>query len=167
MSDDPFVLLGLPAGFDLDESEIEQAYLARVALQHPDLVSGDDEAASRAAALNEARRTLLDPERRARALLRKHGGATKDDSLPDGFLFEIMEVRSELEEAASSGDAEEIRKWSAWADARREEYLQHVGELFQSLTDPASEDQLGAIRTTLNAWRYIERMIEQAGLVRG
>lgn len=165
MPDDPFLLLGLPPGFDLTESVIEQAYLARVALEHPDLVSDDDEAAARAASLNDARAVLLNPEKRARILLTNIAGEERDDSLPDRFLFEIMEVRTELETAAASGDVEQIKKWQVWADARRAEYIEKVRSQFEILSEPPADQEIRAIRTTLNAWRYIERMIEQAGLV--
>ncbi len=165
MPTDPFLLLGLTPGFDLAETDIEQAYLARVAAEHPDLVSGDDEAAARAAALNDARVVLLNPERRARVLLTRIAGEDKDDSLPDGFLFEIMEVRSELETAAASGNEEQIKRWQSWADARRTEYIEKIRQQFAKLSDPPEDQEIRAIRTTLNAWRYIERMIEQAGLI--
>ena len=165
MPDDPFLLLGLAPGFDLTESDIERAYLERVALNHPDLVSNDEEAAARAAALNDARAALLDPESRARILLTRIVGEKTDDTLPDGFLFEIMEVRSGLEDAAAAGDAEQIREWQSWADARRSEYIEKIRTQFSQLSDPPEDQETRAIRTTLNAWRYIERMIEQAGLV--
>ncbi|GAB5495749.1 MAG: hypothetical protein Phyf2KO_08290 [Phycisphaerales bacterium] len=165
MPDDPFLLLGLAPSFDLTEREIERAYLERVALNHPDLVSDDDDAAARAAALNDARAALLDPESRARILLTTIVGEQSDDSLPDGFLFEIMEVRSELDNAAAAGDAEQIKEWQSWADARRAEYIEKIRTQFSQLSEPPEDQETRAIRTTLNAWRYIERMIEQAGLV--
>ena len=166
MSHDPFDVLALPARFDLEPPVIEQAYLARVALNHPDLVSGDSDSVTSAAALNDARQTLLDPELRARALLLSLGFTDTSDALPDGFLMEIMDVRMQLEEATQSKNPEAIAKLRQWADDERRSYTSKVGELFaqlESADEPERADTVSALRTTLNAWRYIERMIEQAG----
>jgi curved DNA-binding protein CbpA len=92
MLQDPFDALGLPASFDLDQGEIERAYFARSAAVHPDVAAGDDEAQRRMTILNQAKRTLDDPERRADALLIRLGGPPReqDRSLPPDFLMEIM-----------------------------------------------------------------------------
>lgn len=156
---DLFDLLGLPPTFDLDSAELQRAYLSRSAAIHPDLAAGDAAAARRAAALNQAKRTLEDPERRANALLARLGGPSKeqDRSLPPGFLMEIMEVREEIE---SGGRNEPKRaKWEAWAAQRREEHIRLISDLFGR--KPVDVAGLAAIRTQLNAWRYIERLIEQ------
>lgn len=165
-SHDPFSLLGVPVSFLLTKRQIESAYLARIAGAHPDhagVDSGVD-----AAALNDARRALLDVERRANLVLASMGGpsASDDDSLPDGFLMEIMETRMEIESALASGDPAEREKWTAWADEQRAEYTTRVAEAFATASsgDPASGDGAGVLRDArrmLNAWRYIERLIEQ------
>lgn len=165
---DPFTLLGLPARFDLDPAPIEQAYLARAAAVHPDL-AGDDptraaQAAREAAALNDAKATLLDPEARARALLSllAAGDASPGGrDLPDGFLMEIMQTRMELESAVAEGDAEAIARWREWAAAERRSYIDRIGALFAGLSQPPNEPDLSTIGRRLNAWRYIERLIEQ------
>jgi len=163
----PFETLALPARFDLPAGEIERAYLARVAALHPDLASSDPESVTRAArasaALNNARSVLTDAERRANALLALLGGPTKgeDRSLPDGFLLEILEVREKVEAARDSGDPELIDRWNAWSDLERARYTRLASELFSALCDPPQPERLIEIRTQLNAWRYIERLIEQ------
>ena len=164
--DDPFSALGLPARFDLEPAQIERAYLARVASVHPDLGDlGDksDQAADSAAALNLARQTLLNPETRASALLSALGFHEEDKSLPDGFLMEIMDVRMELEEAFAEGDAERIARWQRWADDRRKAWIDTISGLFGRLPGSGDSETLSEIKRSLNAWRYIERMIEQAG----
>jgi curved DNA-binding protein CbpA len=169
MPNDPFDVLGVPARFDIQPKAVEQAYLNRVAHDHPDLVAGDAEAISRAAVLNASRLILLDPEKRARSLLDRFGYKAKNDSLPDGFLFEIMDVRSQLEQAALSQNAEDIEKLERWASAERKGYIDKVSSLFASLelaADGQGVDIASKLRTTLNAWRYIERMLEQTGSTR-
>ena len=161
---DPFSILGLPARYDLDAPAIERAYLARAAQLHPDLVGGDESAAARASAeLNRAKRTLADDERRAVALLTLLGGpgASEDRSLPDGFLMDILEIREEVESARDSGDPAQVARWEAWAADERARYSAEIGRRFEALGDPPGGEALGAIRTQLNAWRYIERLIEQ------
>ncbi|MEZ6233153.1 MAG: DnaJ domain-containing protein [Phycisphaerales bacterium] len=161
---DPFAMLGLRATFDLTREQIERAYLAKAAALHPD-TAGDDAARDAAergsAALNQAARTLRDRERRANALLAHVGGPTKeaDRSLPDGFLAQIMETRMQIE--ADAGDAEARARWERWAETERDAFARSVSAQFAALAVPATPESLAEIRRTLNAWRYIERLIEQ------
>ena len=166
--DDPFQALGLTPTFDLDPAQVERAYLARVASAHPDLGLGsdaqsDDAQADEAARLNDARRSLLDPESRASTLLRHFGYTGEDKSLPDGFLMEIMEVRMEFEQALMDEDAEQIAQWRRWADERRKEWIETIAALFREHSASGDQALLARIKQSLNAWRYIERMIEQGG----
>lgn len=163
MNPDPFDILGLPAVFDLDPGQIGRAYLERSAALHPDLARGDEEAPRRMAALNQAKRVLDDPERRANALLARLGGPGReqDRSLPPDFLMEIMETREQIETAVAGGDPEERRKWETWAEGERRRAVDEVAGMFRALPSPPTAESLKAIRTRLNAWRYIERLIEQ------
>lgn len=153
-------MLGLPRRFDVDRGALLRAWLTETARLHPDRLDAPPDAASRLALLNECKGTVEDPERRAAALHALLGGATKeqDKSLPDGFLMEMLELRQQMEEeVASEGDTAR-RRWGKWAAAQRGEYIERVGGLFARGADAAV---LKAIRMELNAWRYIERLIEQ------
>jgi molecular chaperone HscB len=163
VTSDPFELLGVPATFDLDRAAVDRAYLARSAALHPDLARGDDQAPRKMAALNHARRTLEDPERRAAALLARLGGPSKerDRSLPPNFLVQMMETREEIETAISGRDPGGRERWEAWAEERRREAISDVSGLFRGLSSPPAPAELAAIRVRLNAWRYLERLIEQ------
>jgi molecular chaperone HscB len=158
--DDPFAVLGLPARYDIDPAEVERAYLARAAQLHPDLAGDDEDVAVLAAGLNRAKRVLLNDELRADVLLRGLGGPAKeqDKSLPPGFLMEMMELREAVETAMASGSEGERAEWQHWAAEQRDHYRRVVGGLFALGTGP---ENLKAIRVQLNAWRYIERLIEQ------
>ncbi len=163
-ADDAFAILGLPRRFDLSREQIDRAHRAMAAANHPDRAADAIEAAEfqRAAArLNQARRTLIHPELRADELLRSLGGPAKEDdkSLPDGFLVEMMERREEMEAAA--GDEAADRHWQDWTDKQHTAYVGRVAALFASLGDVADPQVLREIRRELNAWRYIERLIEQ------
>ncbi len=162
MSSDAFAVLGLVRSYALTPAQIEAAYLSRAASVHPDLVGGDaDEAARLAARLNEAKSTLEDPERRANLLLGLLGGPSKDadKSLPAGFLMEIMETRQEIEGAM--GDPARVAHWKGWASHQRAQYQTRVASLFGPAGHIPDQATLKSIRTELNAWRYIERLIEQ------
>ncbi|MCC7387357.1 MAG: hypothetical protein IT431_01170 [Phycisphaerales bacterium] len=164
---DPFTTLGLPARFDLEPAAIDRAYLARAAAVHPDL-AGDDparaaDAARAAAALNHAKAALLDPESRARALLAilAPQAAPADRDLPDGFLMDIMQTRIELDAAIAERDAPALNRWREWAAEQRRSSIDRIAVSFAALTTPPADPDLAAIRRQLNAWRYIERMLEQ------
>lgn len=164
MSEDPFDILGLPARFDLERGRIERAWLARSAAAHPDLAAGEvEEATSASSRLNQARRTLEDPERRADALLVRLGGPSpqEEKSLPDGFLFEIMETREQIEAAIEAGGEAERERWRQWAQQQRRDYTERIGQMFERVGEASDAERLRAIRVELNAWRYIERLIEQ------
>jgi molecular chaperone HscB len=178
-STDPFDVLGVPARYDLSAADLRAAFLRRSAALHPD-VTGDAGASEgpdeeSAAALNEAKELLTNPESRAEALLRRLGGPRKEEdrSLPPAFLQEMMEVREEIEGAVEGKDADAIRKWEEWAEERRRGHMKTVGGIFAELLGRAergAEEERGggegtlqarrAIRMELNMWRYVERLIE-------
>lgn len=129
--------------------------------------------------LNAAKVELENPETRAAALLRRLGGKGKDEdrALPAGFLMQMMETReridAELDEAVKGGAnaaRAALRTWENWANDRRAEHIANVAKLFAGVTetgangmgkDRPDERTLKAIRTELNAWRYVERLVEQ------
>lgn len=158
---DPFAALGLPRRFDLAPAAVLAAHLRKAAAAHPDRISdpmAQVQAAAEAARINDAKAMLMDDEQRANALLTLLGGPTKeqDKSLPDGFLIAMLQVREQME-----AEVEQRPKWEAWAAQQRAAYRQAAQDLFdRAQDDPAA---LRAIRRQLNAWRYIERMIEQLG----
>lgn len=164
MVPDAFDILGLEPTFTLEPSAIRRAYLARIAALHPDSAGGDDANDGRSsAALNHAKATLEDPERRASALLVRLGGPTKeqDKSLPPGFLLETMEMRERIEAALAYADPEARASIGRDAATRRAAHIARITNLFLAAPTAPTPESLRAIRTELNAWRYIERLIEQ------
>ena len=162
MPPDPFETLGLPPAYRIDPAALQRAYLLKSASLHPDLAD-DPLAAESSAALNRARQVLEDPEARADALLLRLGGPPREAerSLPDGFLAEIMSVREELQDAALSGDSAARHRLKQWADERRDAHIASVTRRFDALPPTPTPAHLRDIRRELNAWRYIERMLEQ------
>jgi len=162
-NENPFALLSVVPAFDIDESAIERAFLKRIGMIHPDRLQRDEsgESENEVAALNRAKASLLNPEHRANLYLALLGGhsAQSDKSLPPGFLMEIMDVRQQIEADLEAGPAARD-KWIAWSTQERTAYVQTLVGLFQQAA-AGSRDTLGSIRQSLNAWRYIERLIEQ------
>ncbi len=158
----PFVVFGLPARFDLDASAIERSYLSKLASAHPD-VGEVGHAGADAAELNRARAVLLDGEQRAIALLEVLGGpsASQCKDLPDGFLMEMMARRQEIEEQIAEAGEQSRNNWETWACDERTRYTRSVAELFEAFQQMPNPEKLIEIRMLLNAWRYIERLIEQ------
>ena len=165
----PFETLGVPVKFDLDMGELHKRFLSASSANHPDRFSDpvqQAEAAERSAAVNEAYRTLKDPESRANALLVVLGGAAKEDdkALPADLLAEMLDVREQQEEAEAAHDTAKLRELAAWAGERRGERLTNLADIFaQVATRPAGARHflLKNARLELNALRYIQRMIEQ------
>ncbi|MDF1809146.1 MAG: iron-sulfur cluster co-chaperone HscB C-terminal domain-containing protein [Phycisphaerales bacterium] len=158
-SDNPFLTLNLPLRYRLDPSEIEKAYLGILANDHPDAGGVGMDSAS----VNAARSTLLNAEKRANTLLELRNGpsASQLKELPDGFLIEMMSLRQEIEEELNEKDEASREKWEKWASDQRADYSDQIAMLFDSLDDDPSASALSQIRIKLNAWRYIERLIEQ------
>ncbi len=161
-SSNPFHALGLPVSFDIGTDTIERAYLMKLAQAHPD-AGGESDSGNDAASLNQARLTLLDSEKRANALLSVLGGpsSSESNSLPEGFLMEMMTRREEIEDQIQAAGEESRSSWESWAVQERKSYAADAESLFSELNDPASETELAQIRVHLNAWRYIERLVEQ------
>ncbi|MEO1130065.1 MAG: DnaJ domain-containing protein [Planctomycetota bacterium] len=157
---DPFDALGLAARFDVDDADVRRAWLKASARLHPDRTTLDpDDAAAQLATINDAKRALEDPERRADAMLARLGGPGKgaERGLPDGFLEQMLDIRTRMEQAQAASDTTVLAELGTWAHAERERFVERVGTLFQD----ADAAALRSIRLELNAWRYIERMIEQ------
>jgi molecular chaperone HscB len=103
---DPFVLLGVPRRFHLDGAKIDEGYRSMAKRVHPDKFAARPAVERRmslqwTASLNEARRVLKDPDKRARLLAtgqaepREKGGPKLDPA----FLAEIFDWREQDEES--------------------------------------------------------------------
>ena len=70
--------------------------------------------------------------------------------------MEILEIREAIESAVQAADSVEIERWKAWAASERGRYIAEVTGHFGVAAPDVRE-----IRRTLNAWRYIERLVSQ------
>lgn len=167
-STNPYQILGLTPSFRVSPSDIQRAYLTKLSAAHPDISSLQSNETVDPATLNTARDTLLDDEARANLMLDLLAGPpSSNHTLPDGYLMEMMELRTQIEEELQENPTESRPRWQQWADDRAKETVIEITELFNTL-DSSSEnasEQAEAIklkiRTQLNAWRYTNRLIEQ------
>jgi hypothetical protein len=168
---DPFSLLGLPETFDLEPARIQRAYLARASAlaESSDGGLGDDpDAGVTLESLNEAKTRLMKTEQRASVLLAllslKSKAVGDDRALPSGFLPHIMDVRQQIDDALAADREAAVEHWRAWALAQRHDHERRASDLFRKAAAADTADRpaiLHAIRVDLNAWRYVERLIEQ------
>lgn len=165
MNQNPFEILELSPTFAITPDQIQRAYLQKLSAVHPDLGAANAAPSVDPAALNQARDILVSDEARANLVLELLGGPpASDPSLPDGFLMEMMMVRTQIDEEIQEEGDQARTRWEQWAADQREETLASVSELFtrvQSGDNPDAHAVLKELRTTLNAWRYTERLIEQ------
>lgn len=103
----PFEILGLQPGVEINEAELEDRYLGLSREHHPDFNQGldtDEEVAmlTRSAELNDAYHLLRDPWSRAESTLRVLEPSAMDATkeLCPMFLMEAMEVRAEVDDAS-------------------------------------------------------------------
>ena len=158
--DDPFALLGLAPGYDIDAAALERAFFERSKAAHPDRVAGAPAAErvaqlSRSRALNDAYQLLKKPASRAEYLLARAGVTIGDNErLEPAFLMEILELREELAEARAAGQLERVGELQRVMQARRTEALGALPALFAARDYPA-------IKHRLIALRYIHRYLEE------
>lgn len=158
---DHFRRLAMPAGFDLDQAELDRHYFGFQRRLHPDRFatrSPRERALSQAqaTALNEAYETLKDPLRRAAYMLRLAGHPLDLDgaaTIADAALLTwVMERREAIEEAADSRALDALIKLAA---AEREDAVAGLSRAF------ASGDVEEASRLAVR-FKYLLRMAEEA-----
>lgn len=161
--DDYFMLLGVPAGFDVDVSELRRRFLLICRLVHPDgfsLDASQAEAAVRISArLNDAFETLADPARRADYLLQRAGGPRADDDRgvdPD-VLTDTMMLRERIEQATNSDDASALGGLADEVARKQAIRLEEVMRWARSLDDGDGQTRT-ALRRALNALTYYDNM---------
>jgi molecular chaperone HscB len=162
----PFEVLGVPALFALDETELEKRHRDLSKTLHPDRYAGRPsserrEALNRAISVNEAFRRLRDPISRAEALLAQLGREVSETNQPKpapALLMQVMEEREALSAARRSGDRSRIEVIAAGASDRAEDAAERMADAF-------SEDPIPVERVlqVLGELRYLRRLKEEAG----
>jgi molecular chaperone HscB len=162
-----FVLLGIPAHYDLDPQTMERNYLERSRAVHPDfhqLSSSTEQEVSLqlTASLNDAYAVLKDPFKRAEYLLGLLGGppASEHKQMSAEFLEEMLELRMAIEEVRTEGDQVGIDRMEQQLTQREEALFARVCREFEKVEN-TDEKKPGLIRIRehLNSAKYIQGLL--------
>ena len=156
LTDNDFVLFGLPERFALDRNELDARWRKLQASAHPDRFASDGAAAQRVAMqwsvrINEAYRRLREPLSRAAYLCELRGApieAHSNTAMPADFLMQQMAWREGLDDAQGEGELERLN-----GDVRATE--QALLALLQTLLDEGHPPALAAER--VRALMFIAR----------
>ena len=171
---DPFSTLGLEPCFELDLRALEVRHRELSSALHPDRYVGRPSAErqialGKAIEVNEARRALVDPVRRAEALLSLRGVELSEATEPkpsQRFLLEMMELREELAAHAKHKNLLMTETLREDVQARERGVTLQLTRAFKSLpADSAaapSAEALAEIRAKLGELRYYRRLVEEA-----
>ena len=171
MNSEYYAFFGLEPRLALDEQELQARFYKLSREWHPDRFSTKSAAEQQraldaTAVLNDGYRTLKDPLRRAKYVLKQHGfdiGEQRSKDVPPELLEEVFELNMALEELRS-GDAS-VRPQ---LEAARGHFLALRGEtdtqlaaLFSRYDAGRDRATLGEIRGVLNRRRYIENLVRE------
>ncbi len=162
-----FERLGLEKRYGIDASEVIKAHRALQRRVHPDrFVSRSDRerrlSLEHATALNDAVRTLKDPERRANYLLSLRGFDLESENaalkLDPMFLMEVMELREAIAELGGADNQTERAQIEHDVAARYENTLVAVGQALDNETTEHTNEQIAHRVAEL---KYLKRMLDQ------
>jgi molecular chaperone HscB len=167
VADDHFSLFGLPARFDMDTEQLEQAWRAVAARVHPDRYATASPAERRvamqwSARANEAYRQLRDPLLRARYLCEQAGvdlQTESNTSMDTDFLMQQMAWREMLDEIREHGGK------GPTVDALRTELQDAEAELQRSvsiLLDQQGDAVAAAVK--IREWMFVRKMSQELAL---
>lgn len=168
-----FDVFGLKPTFDLDVGALERRYRELSLKLHPDRFTQADVRERRlsleqTSALNEAWKTLKDPERRAFYLLRLHGVNLEAEQgenrvqMPQSFLFEMLERREALEAAREKKDLEAAHEMAARIRREQKASLEEAVSALRTLEEsPADAHAREKASQALGRVRYFSRFLEE------
>jgi molecular chaperone HscB len=163
----PFALLGVESRFDLDLGALEKTHRELSRALHPDKFAQSNAserraALEKAAAVNEAWRTLRDPIKRAEALFRLHGIAVGEDNEPKStptFLMEVLEMREELAEARAKRDLAKVTKLGESMKARLDAAQTKLADGFAAKKEPLT------LLPLLGEMRFYKRFLDEVDAI--
>ncbi len=170
LASDYFALFALPRRFALDVEALTQAWRHLQAAVHPDRFAGAGAAQARLAMqwssqVNEAYRTLKDPQSRAAYLCELRGApidAQRNTAMPTSFLMQQMAWREELAEAREQGADHARERLAREVEAAREATLAGL----RVLLDDAPDDRQAALSAAdqVRVLMFIDRFRQDLAL---
>lgn len=170
---DYFTYLGLPKSFHVPSEKLSEILRDKSRALHPDRFARAEArektfSLQHTTFLNDAVRTLRDPQRRAEYLLSLNGlkaGANDREraKMDPSFLMEMMETREALAEARASKDSEKLAKIGGDARAEKDRLLGAADAKFtQWESAPADRAPLEDVVGLLDKVRYFEQIVAEA-----
>lgn len=170
---DYFAYLGIPRSYHVDEDELGEVLRERSRKFHPDRFARAEPrertySLQHTTFLNDAVRTLRDPQRRAEYVLSLYGlkaGANDREraKVDPAFLMEMMELRESLADARSAGDQTALAKLGEQAKRERDALLAQSDARFAAWEkEPSSRKPLEEIVPLLDKIRYFEQIVAEA-----
>ncbi len=144
-----FEFMGLPVAFNIDEAALRKKYYANSRDIHPDLFSLSDEG-QRAWALeqttlnNEAWAVLSDADKRMAYVLRLKGKLTdeaKNETLPQDFLMEMMDINEAIMDLQMDFDQERYEKTLREVDELEKNLQDSVQNIFDNYSESTENDE--------------------------
>ena len=150
LSDDDFMLFGLPQRYALDRAALDAQWRALQAQVHPDRFVGEGASAQRLAMqwalrVNQAYQRLKDPLKRGAYLCELRGApiqAENNTAMPRAFLMQQLAWREALDEAGSDAAAVQALDDAVQADERG--LLATLGQTLDAEGDAAAQAQAAA-----------------------
>ena len=169
MTRDYFEFLELPRNLAIDTKDLEQRFYRFSRKYHPDVHARKsreerEQAEEAAALLNDAYRTLRDPVKRARYLLKLEGfdiGEQTTREVPPELLEEVFELNEAIEELGKGEPLEPFRAKFATMQGELDAELQ---EKFSEWDRDHDRQSLTAVRRLLNRRKYITNLIAQTNV---
>lgn len=155
-----FDALGLPRAMKLDKDALERGFREASKRVHPDRFASADPSDRKLSVehtvfVNDAYRTLKDPQRRAEYLMSLEGVAVgkEETTIRDpALLMEMLELQEELETAKG----EKLEQLDVALKGRKKALLDRAASWFD-----AREGSQEATVTVLHELRFIERLLER------
>jgi molecular chaperone HscB len=171
---DPFATLGIARRYELDEAELEARYRDLQREFHPDRhvqapASARRSTLQKAVEINEAYRTLRDPQRRAECLLALLGGnaaaaASPDRSADPELLMEMMELREELSEAKAARDVAKVAALAGNVERAQREATRELARLFDQLSGEPAPSALLPVQQLVSRLKYYQRFLDEVAV---
>lgn len=172
---DPFAVLGLDTPrYHLDEKLIEKAWREKSRKLHPDRFAQADARERRfsleqTTQLNDARKTLKSPVKRAEYLFKRAGFTVPGEQagkhgagevLPMSFYEQVMDDREALDDARSAGP-EAVAKLAARVQGEKEQTLSIVEAAFTEWESTGNTQGLEPAVVELAKVKYFDRFIDE------
>lgn len=157
-----FELFGLPERFEVDMEQLTERYLTLQRVVHPDRHTTDSDRGRRlalqeAGLVNEAFRTLKDPQARATYILARRGFTSDTSATIDPvFLTEHLELRESLAEAQRQQDPQHT------LSSIMDKILQQRETLLMTIAHTLNTNNLVLTQEALHKLQFLERLRRNA-----